>query len=142
MEKGTAFSLVMSSCSDTLQVVFSYPSTSEDLLSCVKRQGDHHVPALFSSDCVSIPCVLLRTEFARRSACMLFPASRRCEPSRIICMTQVSGYPGNRTYMGELYAGCPRISLFHVSDPVICEMPMTPESERCELYEVLVFTRE
>lgn len=44
--------------------------------------------------------------------------------------------------MAELYAGCSKFSHFHISDPVICEMPMTPEVVRCELHEVIEFPRE
>lgn len=44
--------------------------------------------------------------------------------------------------MAELYAGCSKISRFHVSDAVICDMPVTPEFVRCELHEVIGFPRE
>lgn len=44
--------------------------------------------------------------------------------------------------MAQLYAGCSKISCFHISDPVISEMPMMPEFVRCELHEVIGFPRE
>lgn len=55
---------------------------------------------------------------------------------------QNNGYSGSRTSVAELYAGCSKVLYFHISEPVVCEMPVTPEFVRCELYEVIGFPRE
>lgn len=71
---------------------------------------------------------------------MLFPPSLRCEPSRIIHVTQVSGYPVTGPRCVNCMLDVPKSHIF--TKPVICEKPMTPESVRCELYQVIILSKE
>lgn len=127
--------------SKTLQIIFSYPSSSEaGWLSCWVVYKDQVITMCLHCSPLTVVPSVLRTGFAHRSECVLFPASCRCEPIRIICVFQVAGYPGNRTKW--VVCGICKISHFHISDPVICKTLTTPETVRCELYEAIVFTRE